>query len=607
MSFDEKYIKKGDGYESCIFVYEYPSEVNEFWLYKLLSMKGVIASLDVVASKRNQDIQDINKSLLEQKMRYVYEKDHTEKVDAEEILNSLEKLYRDVSQNGEVIKYIRFRIFVYAKTVLELESRIRDIIEDLEGLGLKGTVLLNECEFEWKSIFLDYKSQWSNDKRDGNGLSCETLGAGYPFHHIKLQDPLGTFYGSTDTGGNVLLDLFYKDAIRKHYNSVVLGLMGAGKSSLLKKLLVDNASRGNLVRGFDITGEFKDLIFALGGKYISLDGTDGVINPLEIFKTSEDEYICFSQHISKVSTFYQFLSNDLIDEDKDQFEILLRQLYFEKGLVPEYSRKVTGLPPKKYPIFSDFLKLLQSKLYKDMEDMENGKISESISRSKVLRLERIELKIRNLIDNYGYLFNKHSSISNILDEKVLFFSIRSLTSLKKEIFNAELFSALSLLWDDLLKKGFRQKNLYETSSLEWNDVERYMIIIDEASKIINTNNLLAIEYISNFAREARKYFGSLIFSMHSIRDCISDGSSNESLNMIKTLFELTQYKFILQQDSNTLDVLRNVFKHQLSNNELHIIPQLRQGQCILSISGGNNIRFDISLSEKEKTLFKGGV
>ncbi len=597
MSFDERYIKKGDGYESCIFVYEYPSEVNEFWLYNLLAMKDVITTLDVISSDRGQDIQDINKSLLEQKMRFVYEKDHISKVDAEEIHNSLEKLYRDVSQNGEVIKYIRLRIFIYAKTILEIETKVKNVMENLEGFGCKGTVLLNECEFEWKSLFLNYKDQWNYDKRDGTGLPSETLGAGFPFNFAKLHDPLGTFYGKTDTGGNVIFDLFYKDSIRKHYNAVILGLMGAGKSSLLKKVLVDNATRGNLIRGFDITGEFKDLILALGGKYVSLDGTDGVINPLEIFKTSEDEYLCFSQHISKVSTFYQFLSNDLIDEDKDQFEILLRQLYSEKGLIPKKDEIVTGLSPEKYPVLSDFLKLVQRELYKDKDNSE----------SRVIRLERIELKIRNLIDNYGYLFDKHSSISNILEEKILFFSIRNLTSLKKEIFNAELFSALSLFWDDLLKKGARQKNLFESSPLDWNDVERYMIIIDEASKIINTNNLMAVEYISNFAREARKYFGSIIFAMHSIRDCVSDGSTSEAVNMIKTLFELTQYKFILQQDSNTLGILKNVFKYQLSDNELNTIPQLRQGQCVLSISGGNNIKFDIFLSEKERALFKGGA
>ncbi|MGU9338019.1 VirB4 family type IV secretion system protein, partial [Clostridium perfringens] len=38
--FKDNYIKKGDGYEACINIYDYPSEVSHFWL------KGLIKELD---------------------------------------------------------------------------------------------------------------------------------------------------------------------------------------------------------------------------------------------------------------------------------------------------------------------------------------------------------------------------------------------------------------------------------------------------------------------------------------------------------------------------------------------------------------------------------
>ena len=66
-------------------------------------------------------------------------------------------------------------------------------------------------------------------------------------------------------------------------------MMGAGKSTLLKKLVLDNAIQGQTIRILDIVGEFKDLVVELGGSTVSLDGTNGMINPLQILATIVDE------------------------------------------------------------------------------------------------------------------------------------------------------------------------------------------------------------------------------------------------------------------------------------------------------------------------------
>lgn len=49
------------------------------------------------------------------------------------------------------------------------------------------------------------------------------------------------------------------------------------------------------------------------------------------------------------------------------------------------------------------------------------------------------------------------------------------------------------------------------------------------------------------------------------------------IDEIKKLFELTQYKFIMQQDNNSLDMLRKVFAGQLSESEIAAIPHLPTG------------------------------
>ncbi|RBN36360.1 type IV secretion system protein VirB4, partial [Priestia megaterium] len=97
--------------------------------------------------------------------------------------------------------------------------------------------------------------------------------------------------------GSVIFDLFHKDQQRKSYNAVLMGLMGAGKSTFLKKVTTDNAIKGYKIRGFDIVGEFESLVRELGGKQIALDGSEGQINPLQVFKTHEHEINSFTQHL----------------------------------------------------------------------------------------------------------------------------------------------------------------------------------------------------------------------------------------------------------------------------------------------------------------------
>ena len=121
----------------------------------------------------------------------------------------------------------------------------------------------------------------------------------------------------TRTGGNVLFDIFTKNEVRKSYNALVLGMMGSGKSTLLKKLVLDNAIVGNTIRVLDVVGEFKDLIHELGGKSISLDGTSGIINPLQVFATVIDENTnevnnegSYTTHLSKLTTMYKFINSN---------------------------------------------------------------------------------------------------------------------------------------------------------------------------------------------------------------------------------------------------------------------------------------------------------
>ena len=609
VSFKESYTRKGDGYEACIQIYDYPTHVDEFWLYDILNINNVITAIDIAPTKETDVVNNINKSLREQLDRFYNEKDEVQKISAETKYNELNEIFNQISRAGEVIKLVTIRLYVSGKTILELEDNTRNVLEILEGLSFKGTIFLNETEYECEALLTSYrKIKEFPNKRLGKEIGAKTLAAGYPFHFTKLDDPNGTYLGATVTGGSVLFDIFYKDMQRKFYNALIFGTMGSGKSTLLKKLTLDNSCRGNIIRGIDVTGEDEPLIRALGGKMIALDGTNGIINPLQILKTSNKEEICFMQHLSKLTTFYKFLSPSASDEICKEFELLTRKLYikcgiFKEGIATE-DLNFTQLEESQYPIFSDLLILVKEELY---EDIKNNILRKELSSNRIKRLESIELTLKSMVNNYGYLFDGYTTIEDITNQQIVFFSIRNLTSMKKEIFNAQMFNVLNLLWDNMLQNGAKYKKLFDTKSIDWKDIVRFLIVIDEAHRIINPDNLLAVKFLINFEREARKYFGGLIFVSQSIRDFIPEGTSTEGINEIKTLFELTQYKFIMQQDNNALKTLHTVFDGSLSESELKKIPNLTQGECILSINSVGNIAFHVEASVKELDLFQGGA
>jgi archaellum component FlaC len=615
VKFAESYIRKGDGYEACVHVYDYQSNVSDFWLEDIMNMPNVITTLDVISDNRKQVIDSINKSMAEQSVRHVTAKESIDRIEASQQYSELEELYQRIT-NGEVMKRIHLRIYVSGKTIADLEKQVKEVIENLEAQNFRGSIFLNEQEYEFESLVTGFETQSTYiNKRRGKEIPSLALAGGFPFHFTQLSDPYGTYYGTTQTNGSVIFDLFHRDKQRKSYNAVLIGKMGAGKSTLLKKSLMDNAVKGYKIRVFDIVGEFKDLTEALGGKTIALDGSQGIINPLQVYKTATkengtpDEAVSFMQHLSKLTVFYRFLTPDASDDHIKEYENLLRKLYIRQGLWDDQNpltNNITGRPVVEYPTFSHFLALVRDELY---EDFGTKKHHDNLGEARKNRLERIELNIVNLVETYSHLFDGVSTIQNFNDEQVVSFSLRHLSSLKPEIFQAQLFNVMNLLWDGMLQNGAPQLKGFNQGTLKFEDALRYLIIIDEAHHIINTNkgSEHALRFLTKFSREARKYFGGLFFASHSIRDFVPEGSDQTAVEEIKKMFELTQYKFIMQQDSNSLDMLRRIFAGQINESEVSEIPYFSTGNVLLCISAVKNVHFQVEVTKEELALFGGGA
>ena len=616
---DTRYVETGTGYETCIHVYDFPQKLDDFWMAKVCNINNTVVTVDISTDNVMEVQKNINRSMKEQQYRYMEAQNFQEKYDAKQRFQEMERLYEEISSLGEVIKLLHIRIFVADHSYIRLEEKVKNILAKLESNGFRAAIFLNESKTEWESMYRPYKEQQSEDLFFiyGQPLTSNALAAGNPFHFSSLQDPCGDFLGKTPCGGNVLFDEFHKSKTRRFYNSLAVGTMGSGKSTLLKKRFLTNAIKGNYVRTFDISGEFTTLTKTLGGKVLKLDGTNGILNPLEVLKAEEGEEISFTRHISKVSTIYKFLTEGSADtEEVIEFEELLRELYKTFGMElvgGKVKSQVTGLPANRYPTFSDLLAYIEGK----MEEIQRkSKAYEAVEldlvKHRMAIMDKIRRVLSNITNTYGSLFDGHTSIDNILDEQIVTFDLSTIKEMKPSVFDAQIFNMISLCWDNCVTNGKLmmerlRKAKGEEGALDPEQVTKFLMIIDESHRWINTKKRHALESISIYLREARKFFGVIMLASQSIRDYVPEGSGAEEIDDLKKIFELTQYKFIFHQEADTLPLLDKVFENTLTQSQRNKIPKLEIGENILCIASDRNLEFKVHLTKEEDRIFEGGV
>lgn len=619
-SSNDRYTVTGTGYEACVYIHEYPESLDFHWLCILFNLQNAITTVHIKPENMREVKKNIQKSLGEQESRINMAQNSTDVRDARQEYAENLQTYEEIRSLGEIILGVGIRIYLSATTISELDTIVADTIDSLDSDNFKAAVFLNEQEFDFKAIYQPMSKQKNNVLcyRPGNPFKATTLAFGNPLHFSSLMDSHGDYLGLTkSTNGPVIWDPFAKTSRRKSYNGVVWGMMGSGKSTLLKKIEKSMVIRGNFVRGFDVSGEWIDLVLSQGGRMIALDGTAGKINHLEVLRTAETEETCYKLHLSKCSLIYRYLKPSATDDEIFEYENLLTMLYQSIGMIDDYGNptngRITGLPHNEYPTYSDLLNYLTQLLSDtDMEGLSKAEKAEA--ESQVAEFIKIKRTLQNVITTSGDIFDGHTTIENILESQVVFYDIRGLARMKETVFDAVMFSALSLAYDNLIQIGTIMKEKWELwesgdheNGLHWLDITRFMILVDEFHRIVNSHKVMAIEQILLYEREARKYFGGIWFASQSVNDSVPDEGDSYGVEQLKKVFELCQYKIVMQQDTPNIPKLKKLFKGEIPDAELDLVPRLETGECILNIQGDTNVLMSIFISDEEKEAFRGGA
>lgn len=135
ISFADKAIIKGDGYEACIRIYEFKTQVNDYWLEDLLNFEDVTTTIDVSTENQDRILEKINRSITEQITRVGDAPSNIDRIKATSEISKLQALVEDITQNEEIVKLVTIRYYVSALTLDELDIKIKEMLIRLQNLG----------------------------------------------------------------------------------------------------------------------------------------------------------------------------------------------------------------------------------------------------------------------------------------------------------------------------------------------------------------------------------------------------------------------------------------------------------------------------------------
>ncbi|BBM18456.1 MULTISPECIES: VirB4 family type IV secretion system protein [Enterococcus] len=614
---DDFFNRFGDGYRATIHIFETPTIMTEFWLMDLTSLDNVIVMKDSRTDEGVAYKKGVSETIEELEIRRKKAKT-TQRDELEQEIDILRHLSLSMGSQGEQIKKVAFRIFCSQPTLDALEKQVNDILKSLDSNGYKATVFLGEQKEEWQSLFIPMSEQKRlRNRREGMDIQAEALGLGFAHNQTFLDDETGFYYGITRTGGTVYWDMFHKNAMRLYYNLFLAGDMGSGKSTVLKKLLRDNAAKGNVIRGFDKSGEFLDVVKEYGGVSIPLDGTGGVLNMFQVYplvskKTEDDSYVVdvrgsFTQHISMLGILFKIRNKKASDELVSVFEDQVWDFFIDYGIWQEdESIDITALSNEEYPTVSDFIAYLD-------------KIEPNAPEDTKAHISSIRITMKPLTKQYKRIFDGKTSVPDLGENQIVFFDIEGVSKLGSEVFDCQLFLALNNIMGNVTRIGKKQKDLFDRNQINWWDIIRCLIIVDECHNILNIEKAYAAKWFVTLMSEARKLFIGLALATQRVErmfpnaENAQDKDTVEAANKLKEIFGLTQYKILLKQDVTSLNFLKSIFGNIFTETEYAMMAQFQTSkevggsQGIMSIAGDQNIQMTFQVTDEELALFNGGA
>ncbi len=568
-----------DKYSTILTVISYPKMIYPGFLSSLTSMSGIKIVIKHLPLPFSVITKMLNKEIADLKERYQHENDKTLQERIRLDYESLESFIQELAANQSKIYDFQMHIMITADSEDELNTKKFQIKNYLEAMEMQAIPLRFEQEKVLKSMLPIYPKQDVED-RIGTPIPSPTIAAMYPFIFDSIKDPgLSCLLGVDFSGGVILFNQFLyqerKEHNRNNANMIILGTSGSGKSTAAKMLLRTNIRNGNKIIAIDPEGELGDMCKKYGGDYIDLGkgGDFGMVNPLEVILDADEEdikqgmgYTVLTRTIQTVKAFFKYYDPSAEEDVVNVFSEILQETYRRFNI--NFDSDFTKFTSNDYPTFKDVYATVRGKILSMPEKTHERDI-----------LEKLEIKLRPIIQELRYYFDGHTTISPRSD--FIVFNTKELMNSDKNIRNALFFNVLKYAWGLALDRS-----------------QNTILMVDEAH-ILLSGNTLGADFLAQVQRRARKYNTGTIF----ITQQPTDFCDPAVIVQGKAIFDNASYYLVMGLKKQAVADLSRLI--DLNDNEIESIKGYTQGEALF-VCGSRRMRINVVATEEELDSFGSG-
>ena len=572
-----------DKYATILTVVSYPKYIMPGYLSTLTNMSGIKVVVKHIPVPWADMAKMLNKQVAELKERYQNERDQTLRERIRQDAESLEYFTSMLAGSQARIFDFQMHIMITANTKEELELKKLNVKNYLDSMELRAISLRFEQEKVLKSIIpiFSEKDTQELESRIGTPIPSVTISAMYPFIFDSIKDPgLSTLLGVDFSGGVILFNQFLykirKETNRNNANMIILGTSGSGKSTAAKLLLRTHIRNGCQIVIIDPEDEFRDLTRAYGGDTVDIGkgGEFGLINPLEIVIDADEEeikqglgYTVLTRTLQFLKAFMKYYDPSIEEAVLTMFSEIVQDTYRRFGI--DFTTDFSRYTSEDYPTFSDVYATIKGRLMSMTEQTQEREI-----------MEKLELKVRPIVNELKFYFDGHTTISKGSDFMV--FNIKELMNSDSTIKNALFFSVLKYAWG---------------LCLDFN-VDT-VLMVDEAHVLLGDNNALGADFLAQVQRRARKYnTGTVIITQQP-----SDFSDPAVITQGKAIFDNSSYYLVMGLKKQAVEDLSLLI--DLNESEKESIKHYSQGEALF-VCGHRRMRINVAVTQEELDSFGSG-